>query len=1416
MSNVSTPVDGADDVYVLPASFAQGRLWFLQQLEPDSAAYNIDVAFRLLGDLRIDALEAACVALISRHEILRTTLGQEGSEPIQVVHPSPVHFPLVVESLADAAPDEREQRLRTLIRDIGRSPFDLERGPLLRITVAQFSAEEHVVIASMHHVVSDGWSLGIFMRELGALYSAALALPEHRWDADSLVGAASLEPLPIQYADYALWQREWLSGEEMERQESFWRAQLGGQLPTLELPTDRPRPPVQGYSGATYRFELPADVSRELHALGRTDSATLFMTLLAAYGVFLHRYTNDEDFVIGSPIAGRTRSETEGLIGMFVNTLALRVDLSGEPTFRDVLGRVRHMLLDAYAHQEFPFDRLVHMLQPARDRRRSPLFQTMLDVQNAREASGQAGGSFAGLKSSRVPAPAITSKFDLQLSFSEGDNGLRGIVIYSTDLFDEATIARMMKHFRILVTGIVANPDAKVSRLPLLPSAERELVLRRWNATSVSYPSSATLVSLLEAQAQMTPDAIAVELASGTTEKRDGDTTLTFAECHSRATILARALVYRGVKPGALVGVCMERSLEMVVALVAVLKAGGAYVPLDPEYPADRLAFMIADARCPVLLTQQRVADTVLGALPLDEDAPAVNLLSVDADWNAIVLDAAKLSEPLPEVKPDDLAYMIYTSGSTGKPKGALNRHRGIVNRLLWMQNEYTLTADDAVLQKTPFSFDVSVWEFFLPLMSGARLVMAEPGGHRDPAYLADAIDAQQITVMHFVPSMLRAFLEEPTAADCGATLRDVMCSGEALPYDLQQRFFSIIRGDTHNVGLHNLYGPTECAVDVSYWACIRNDTRHTVPIGRPVANTQLYVLDAAMEPVPIGVAGELYLGGVQVGAGYWGRDDLTHDRFVPDPFVSEPTADVDGARLYKTGDLARWLPDGVVEYLGRLDFQVKLRGFRIELGEIESAISAYEGVREAAVVVRTDAAGEQRLIGYYVAQEGAKLVGADITAALRAQLPSHMVPSALVPLDALPLSPSGKLDRRGLPEPELFGDDNARPYKAPRSNVEHELVQIWEQLLPGRKISIYDDFFEIGGHSLLAVQMLAEVERMRGRRVPLAWLFESATVETLAARLSAQVQAEREPPLVVLQPEATGKPMAFVHGDVRGGGWYGRRLAPLAAPHSPIYLLGTVGIDNEVRPWTIEEMARIHIAELRKMQPHGPYRVGGFCVGGIVAFEMAVQLQRAGERIERLVIVDSAAVNVHVRGAKPLLSFVRGADDNERMTRQSVFMTRLRWYELRVRQVRRQPMSKRVEWVSTNVARRWRSLFEARTNGGGEVRPNHGQVSHDDQTKELASALRTQIAAGPGSGVLLMQERAASVYFGGHFHGAIDLIWANERPHVRRIDPTRGWGHHADEVRVHQILSTHLGLVTNDLPKLAEEMKAVLDREGE
>ncbi len=1372
--------DGAGDVYVFPASFAQARLWFLHQLEPESTAYNVDMALRLFGALRVDALEAACVALVRRHEILRTTFAQEGSDPLQVVHQPPAVFPVEVVDLTAASPSEREQQVRALIHDVGHRGFDLATGPLLRLSVAQLGSEEHVLIASMHHIVSDGWSLGVFIRELGALYRAAVSVGAPERDAEVLIALAGLEPLPIQYGDFSQWQRDWLSGDEMARQESFWRGQLGGMLPTLELPADHPRPPIQGYAAATYRFELPEDVSIALTALGRREGATLYMTLLAAYGAFLQHYTGDEDFVVGSPIAGRTRTETEGLIGMFVNTLALRVDVSGQPSFREVLRRVRDMLIDAYAHQDLPFERLVHMLQPVRDRRRSPLFQTMMDLQNAREVGFT---SFGDLRAARVAAPQTTAKFDVQLSFSETPRGLRGLLIYATDLFDEGTIARMAEHFGVLASAIVADPDAPINRLSLLTPQARVHVLSDWNATAMEYPRDKTVADLVREQIASTPQAIAVEFEGAT---------LTYAELDVRADRLATYLRARGVGPEVMVAVYLDRSFDLPIALLAIHRAGGAYVPLDPSYPRDRLEFMLSDSGARILVTQESLRHVL----------PSADALTVSLDGERDAIASADAT-PLPRASgPDSLAYVIYTSGSTGRPKGVLIQQGSLVNFLVGFNKNIPLGPGSTWVAITPLSFDISGLELFLPLITGARIVIAPRETSIDPDALAALVDKSAATHLQATPSTWRMLVEHGWR---GRESLIAMCGGEALTPTLTEALLQ------RTAQLWNLYGPTESTVWATMYRATEVDvarsTSGALPIGKPMGNVRTYVLDAAGQPTPPAIAGELFVGGDGVVRGYHNRDELTAVRFVPDPF-----SDRAAALMYRSGDRARWRADGVLEFLGRLDFQVKIRGHRIEPGEVESCLAAVPGIAQAAVVARPDATGAMRLLGYYVPQSGAAVTAKSVRAVLREMLTEHMVPSVFTEMDALPLSPNGKIDRKSLPEPQdAVAMDRA--YVPPRTTLEHELVQIWERLFPGRQVSITDDFFEIGGHSLLAVHMLAEVANVRGRRVPLAWLFETSTVETLAARLGAEVQAEREPSIVVLQEQGTDTPLAFVHGDVRGGGWYCRRLAPLAAPGAPMLVLPTIGVDDELRAWTVEAMAAQHVAELRRVQPEGPYRVAGFCIGGIIAYEMAHQLREAGQVVDRLVIIDSASMNTRLRLIRPLLGYVRGADENTRLTRQANIMDRMRWYDMRVRQVRRRPLRQQWQWVRANVARRIPGL-RPRDEPTNVSSRSIGVVQHDAQTARLAAVLRTPIAAGPGATVLLMQERAASAYIPKSYDGVIDLIWADSRPGVRRADPTRGWGAVARAVHIYPILTTHIGLITNDLPLLATALREVLERD--
>ena len=1048
----------------LPVSFAQQRLWFIQQMNPRGTAYNMPYALRLRGALDTDVLASALEALVRRHESLRTTFATQEGEPVQVIHPPGPVAPREVD-LRHLPAAEREARAAALAREEAAHPFDLEAGPLLRATVLRMDEADTVVLLTLHHVVTDGWSQEVLVRDLSELYTA---------DADSR--APVLPELPVQYADYAVWQRAWLSGAVLQEQMGYWRGRLAGAPPLLELPTDRPRTASPESRADDRAFLLSAETSAALRALARGEGATLFITLLAGFQALLSRWSGQDDVVVGTPVAGRSRLEVENVVGFFVNMLALRTDLSGDPSFRALLGRVREGVLQAHAHQELPFEKLVDELQPERSLTHPPLFQVMFTLAAPQREALRLGG----LDAAPSVAGTAQAKFDLSLSMADHGERIGGALVYRTDLFDAGTIERMAEHLVRLLDQAAADPGRPLSRLDLLPADERHRVLDAWNRTDAAFPADRCIHALFEAQAERTPGAVAAV---------SEDEPLTYAGLNARANRLAHHLARLGVGPEARVGLCLERGLEMVVCILAVLKAGGAYVPLDPDNPAERLSYLLADAAVPVLLTQERLRPRLPPA-----DARVV---AVDAAWDEIARESAE--NPPSGATPDGLAYVIYTSGSTGRPKGVMNAHRGVVNRLCWMQAEYALRADDVVLQKTPFGFDVSVWEFFWPLLTGARLVLARPDGHRDPAYLRDVVEGHGVTTLHFVPSMLQPFLEAVDAGRC-ATLRRVVCSGEALAPGLAARFHARFPA---SVALHNLYGPTEAAVDVSHWTCRWEDPAGTVPIGRPVWNTRLYVLDETMQPVPPGIPGELYIGGVQVARGYLRRPGLTAERFVPDPF--SPSA---GARLYRTGDRARWRGDGALEYLGRLDAQVKIRGFRIEPGEVEAALRSHGGVSDCAVVAREDG-GDRRLVAYVVGAADRDALRAH----LRRTLPEHMMPSAFVALDALPLTPSGKLDRRALPAP-VIASPQAR-YVAPRTAAEQTLAAIWAEVLRVERVGADDSFFDLGGHSLLAVRVFTRVREAFGVEVPLRTLFEHATLAAFARQLEGATAAPA-PPIAV------------------------------------------------------------------------------------------------------------------------------------------------------------------------------------------------------------------------------------------------------------------------------------------------------------
>ncbi|AEI67135.1 non-ribosomal peptide synthetase [Corallococcus macrosporus] len=1051
----------------LPLSFAQQRLWFLEQLEPGGAAYNDAVAVRVEGALDVPLLERCLREVVRRHDVLRATFHEEDGAASWRVHAEPRLALTRVDLTAGEAAARAEALARRLEAESLRA-FDLGAGPPLRVMLAQVGAREHVLLLVLHHLVTDGASMGVLVREVAALYRAfARGEP------------SPLPALPLQYVDYAAWQRDWLRGEALEAQLAYWRARLEGAPRALELPTDRPRPAVRGSRGVSREVCLGAELTRGLKSLARREGATPFMVLLAGFSALLSRHAGQDDLCVGTPVAGRDRTELEGLIGCFVNTLVLRVSLAGAPSFLELIGRARETVLGAFAHQDAPFEELVKALQPERDLGRSPLFQAMLVMQE----DPLPELTVPGLRLSVQPQPSHTAKFDLRLILTDTPEGFSANLELSADLFEPDTASRLLEHLRVLLEAGVRSPEQRVSDLPLMSPAERHQVLVAWNDTLRPRPEAAVLHRLIEAQVDRTPDAVAVSF--------EGDA-LTYRELDLRANQLARFLRARGVGPDTRVAQCTERSLEMVVGLLGVLKAGGAYVPLEPEYPRERLAFMLADAAAPVLLTQARLA----AGLPHGGAA----VVCLDSEWGVISREPDTRLDVA--VEGSGLAYVIYTSGSTGRPKGVMNTHAAICNRLLWMQEAYGLDASDRVLQKTPFSFDVSVWEFFWPLLTGARLVMARPGGHREPAYLTETIARERISTLHFVPSMLRPFLEEPGLEASCASLRRVFCSGEALPAELRDRCFSRL-----GAALHNLYGPTEAAVDVTAWTCEREDRRPVVPIGRPIANTRLYVLDALLRPVPVGVPGELYIGGVALARGYWRRAALTAERFLPDAFAATP-----GARMYRTGDQARFLADGAIEYLGRLDDQVKVRGFRIEPGEIEAALARHPDVRAAAVVVREDVPGDRRLVAYVAGAPADG--GAALRAFLGERLPEHMVPSAFVSMEALPLSPSGKLDRRALPAPPRAVPGEGAGFVAPRNEQERQLARIWAGVLGVERVGVEDRFFELGGDSILALQVIARARQV-GLHLTARQLFQHPTVAALAQVAGGVRRAGEQGPVV-------------------------------------------------------------------------------------------------------------------------------------------------------------------------------------------------------------------------------------------------------------------------------------------------------------
>ena len=1038
-----------------PLSFAQQRLWFLNQLEPDTALYNVPRALQLNGRLDLNALQKALTEIVRRHEVMRTHFELvEGGDVFQIVD-EVTQLPLPLIDLSDLPIDEKEARAKLLTHEEANRPFDLATGPLLRAQLLRLESSRHVLLLTNHHIISDAWSGSIFFTELSELYNAF-----------ARDGRSTLAPLAIQYADFAAWQREWLQGNELQRQLQYWKQQLSGVTSILELPTDFARSSVKKGRGAGTYLTFSKELTVALNELSRREGATLFMTLLTAFQILLWRYSGQSDIVVGSPIAGRNRAEIEKLIGFFINTLALRTDLSGNPSFRQLLSRVRETALGAYAHQDLPFEKLVEELQPERDLARNPLFQVMFQLQNA-------AGPIVEMKDltvSSLAASTETAKFDLMLVAAEGDGALSCVMEYNAELFRRSTVELMLQQYGNLLADIAAQPDKEILRLSLLTESERKQIVVEWNDTDRQFPAEQTIHGLFAAQALRHPNDVALIA---------GEEGLTFSELNARANQIARFLRRRGVRPEVRVAICLERSIDMIAGLLGILKAGGAYVPLEPHYPAERISFIIENSEAAFVLTQSSLANEFQFSpdkvVCLDEIRAELAGENV-ADFSSGVTAA-------------NAAHVIYTSGSTGQPKGVISAHSASVNRFAWMWDQYPSVPGEVFCQKTALSFVDSIWEIFGPLLQGVPLAIIPDEVVKDPPAFLDALHANKVTRLVLVPSLLRVMLEsEKRVSD---DLRICVCSGEALPVELAAEFGQ----KWPDTKLINLYGSSEVAADVTCFEVQTTSDVSNVPIGRPIANTSVYVLDSELQPSAVGVPGELYVAGEGLARGYLNRPDLTAERFVPDPFSV-------GGRLFRTGDVARYLVDGNIEYRGRRDHQVKLRGFRIELGEIETALISHSHVNQAVVMLRSlnDQNQHDKQLVAYVVADGEAPAPADLRTHVRRTLPDFMVPAVFVTLPAMPLTASGKINRLALPAPGPV--EAAEGFVAPRTQTEELLANIWAAELKVNAVGANDDFFALGGHSLLLTRIAARIREVFQIEIPIRVLFEAPTVSALAERV--------------------------------------------------------------------------------------------------------------------------------------------------------------------------------------------------------------------------------------------------------------------------------------------------------------------------
>ena len=1158
----------------VPLSFAQERLWFLTQLEPDNPSYNVPVALRLAGDLNVVAVEKSINTIVARHETLRTKFAAVDGEPFQFVSRDKTANVEFVDLTLSPGVDVHVES-RRLMTAIAEQPFDLERDLPLRVSLIKLASNDHLMLLTMHHIVSDAWSVNIFIQELSVLYKAF-----------TTESKPQLPDLPIQYRDYAAWQRNWLQNGSLKEQVDYWASHLAGAA-KLSLPTDRVRPTVHSHRGAHLSFQLKSELARKLAELSRAEGATLFMTLLSAFKVLLFRYTGEHDVVVGAPIAGRNRVETENLIGFFVNSLALRTDLSGNPTFRQLLGRVKKVALEAYAHQDLPFEKLVEELNPVRDISQTPIFQVMFGLQNAPRSAPHLNR----LSVSRVTVDSRTAKFDLTLLMTETADGLAGWLEYNADIFDPSTMERLQHHFENLLSSIALNPDGRIGTVPFMTAEERRKLLIDWNDSKTDFPRERCIHELFEEQAFIRPDAVAVVF---------NEREMKYGELNRRANQVAQYLRKQGVGPDVTVGLAVERSIDMIVGLLAILKAGGAFMPLDPSYPHERLLFMMEQANVKLILSQT----DLLASLPASE-ARLIALDSLDGEVSCEDNgNLSRLSEP------ENLAYVMYTSGSTGQPKGVSVTHRNVV-RLVKDPNYARFDASEVFLQFAPITFDAATFEIWGPLLNGAKLVITA-AGIESLENLGQTIQRYGVTTLWLTAGLFHQMADTELSNLRG--VRQLLAGGDVLSPQHVQKVLQTLP----DCDLINGYGPTE---NTTFTCCqtLRADSSgRSVPIGRPISNTQVFVLSEEMEPVPIGVPGELFIGGDGLARGYVHDPSATAEKFLPNPFAADP-----GERLYRTGDQVRYRPDGSLEFLGRLDHQVKVRGYRVELGDIEFALSQHIEVKECVVTTEVGVTGERRLVAFVVPIAGRTPGREQFRSFLQEKLPEYLVPSFIGVIDSLPLTASGKVDRQALPNIEDLNSEHV--FVAPRTPVEEGIASIWKKVLRIDKVGIRDNFFDVGGHSMLAMRLIAEIQKVYDKKVPLSFLYQGATIEALAKLISGY-EAYAHLTASQIKPGNSQPPFFCVSGPkVNALGYV--NLANYLDEDQPVYSLQSDfkrEMEGEYSPEEIESLATEYLKAVRQLQPEGPYMFGGMCTGALIAFEMARQLETEGQETSLLAVFDT------------------------------------------------------------------------------------------------------------------------------------------------------------------------------------------------